>query len=306
MKIGLLYFKTGDLASVRSRKLSKDVKMLRDSAREKGHSPKIIRVDKCQLYYTRINPKVLYAGKPFPKLDVVIPRFSVLENVSLKASIVHQIEMIGVPIIQTYDSLINAKNKLRTLQLLTERGIPVPKTMVVSRFEYLDEAIRKIGKFPIIIKSPFGSLGKGVAIVETRRSLHSAFDMLVTSPDFTSILIQEYVAESEGKDIRVFIIDGKIVAAMERDSQGRDFRSNLALGGKGTIADLSEEEKRISLAAAEALGLTIAGVDILRSKTGPVVMEVNCNPGLEGITEVSGLDIPGMIIDFAAKFKNAA
>lgn len=299
MKIGLLQFRPE--VSVRSRKLPTDIKMLRNAVKERGHIPKVLRVDKCQLYYTRTRPKLLYAGKAFPKVDVIIPRFSVLENVELKATIVHQIEMLNIPIIQSYTSLVRAKNKLRTLQLLTEKSIPVPKTMVVSRFEYLDEAIRKIGSFPIIIKTPFGSLGKGVAIVETRRSLHSAFDMLLTSPDFNSLLIQEYVAESEGKDIRVFIIDGKIVASMERDSQGRDFRSNLALGGQGKIVKLSKTEKEISLAAAQTLNLKIAGVDLLRSKTGPVIMEVNCNPGLEGITEVSGLDIPGMIVDYAVE-----
>lgn len=301
MKIGLLQFRPG--GSVRSRKLPSDIKMLRDAVKERGHIPKVIRVDKCQLYYTRTMPKLLYAGKPFPKVDVIIPRFSALENIALRASIVHQIEMLNIPIIQSYTSLVRAKNKLRTLQLLNEKGIQVPKTMVVSRFEYLDDAIKKIGSFPIIIKTPFGSLGKGVAIVETRRSLHSAFDMLLTSPDFTSILIQEYVAESEGKDIRVFIIDGKIVASMQRDSGGKDFRSNLALGGEGKIVKLSKAEKEISLAAAKALNLKVAGVDLLRSKTGPVIMEVNCNPGLEGITEVSGLDIPGMIVDYALKCK---
>ena len=301
MKIGLLQFRPG--GSVRSRKLPTDIKMLRNAVKAKGHIPKVLRVDKCQLYYTRTIPKLLYNGKSFPKVDVIIPRFSALENIALRASIVHQIEMLNMPIIQSYDSLVRAKNKLRTLQLLNERGIQVPKTMVVSRFEYLDEAIKKIGSFPIIIKTPFGSLGKGVAIVETRRSLHSAFDMLLTSPDFNSLLIQEYVAESEGKDIRVFIIDGKIVASMERDSQGRDFRSNLALGGQGKVVKLSKAEEEISLAAADALNLKVAGVDLLRSKTGPVIMEVNCNPGLEGITEVSGLDIPGMIVDYAVKCK---
>lgn len=303
MKIGLLHFKSG--MSFRSRRLPSDIKMLSNAVKAKGHTPKVIRVDKCQLYYTRTKPKLLYGGKSFPKIDVIIPRFSALENIALRASIVHQIEMLNIPIIQSYTSLVRAKNKLRTLQLLTEKGIPVPKTMVVSRFEYLDDAIKKIGSFPIIIKTPFGSLGKGVAIVETRRSLHSAFDMLLTSPDFTSILIQEYVAESDGKDIRVFIVDGKIVASMERDSEGRDFRSNLALGGQGKIVELSKTEKEISLAAAEALNLKIAGVDLLRSKTGPVIMEVNCNPGLEGITKVSGLDIPGIIVDYAVKYKES-
>ncbi len=303
MKIGLMQFKPGD--SVRSRKLPKDIKFLRDAVKKRGHKPKVLRVDKCQLYYTRTRPKLLYLGRPFPKVDVIIPRFTALENVALKASIVHQIEMLNIPIIQSYDSLVRAKNKLRTLQLLTEKSIPVPKTMVVNRFEFLDEAIRKMKKFPIIIKTPFGSLGKGVAIVESRRSLHSAFDMLLTSSDFNSLLIQEYVAESEGKDIRVFIIDGKVVASMERDSGGKDFRSNLALGGEGRMVRLSKKEEAISLAAADALNLKIAGVDLLRSKEGPVIMEVNCNPGLTGITEISGLDIAGMIVDYAVKYRKS-
>lgn len=300
MKIGILQFKPR--LSIRSKKLPPDIKMLRNAIKELGHIPKVIREDKCQLYYTRTRPKIFYAGKPFPKVDVIIPRFTALENVSLRATIIHQLELLGYPIIQRYKSLVRAKNKLRTLQLLTSRNVPVPKTIVVKRFEYLDTAIKKVGGFPIIIKTPFGSLGKGVAIVESKRALHSAFDMLLTSPDFDSLLIQEYVEESEGKDVRVFIVEGEIVAAMERDAEGRDFRSNMALGGIGKVAKLSKAEKEISLAAASALGLKVAGVDILRSKEGPVVMEVNCNPGLEGITEVTGLDIAKMIVEYAIKF----
>ncbi len=300
MKIGILQFKPGK--TIRSTKLPKDIKMIKKAINELGHIPKVIRDDKCQLYYTRQRPKVLYGGKPFPKLDVIIPRFSALENISLRATIVNQLEMLGYPVIQSYTSLVRAKNKLRTLQMLTSKNIPVPRTLVVRRFEYLDTAIKRIGGFPIIIKTPFGSLGKGVAIVESKRALHSAFDMLLTSNDFNSLLIQEYVAESEGKDLRVFIVDGEVVASMERDAQGRDFRSNIALGAIGTKVKLTKKEKEIALTAADSLKLKVAGVDLLRSKKGPVVMEVNCNPGLEGITETTDIDIAKLIVEYAVKF----
>lgn len=300
MQIGLLYFKPG--GTIRSRKLTADIKMLRDEIKKLGHTPKIIREDKCQIYFPRSRPKVLYAGKPFPKIDVVIPRVTALSNVALRSTILQQLEIIGIPVLQKYKPVIRAKNKLRTLQLLTHKNIPVPRTIVVQRFEYLDTAIKKIGGFPIIIKTPFGSFGKGVAIVESRRALHSAFDMLLTSTEFSSLLIQEYVAEAEGKDLRVFVLGNKILAAMERTANLGDFRSNLALGGAGESVKLTKEEIKIALDATEALNLNFAGVDLLRSKHGPVVMEVNCNPGLEGITEITGVNIAEKMVKFAVKF----
>lgn len=302
MIIGILHFKPG--TTVRSRKLAPDIKMIRNAVKELGHIPKIISEEKCQLFYTRHRAKVLYNGKPFPKVDVIIPRVSLLNNVHLHASIINQFELQGMPILQNYKSILWAKNKLRTLQVLTKNHIPVPSTIVVKRFEYLDIAIRKVGGFPIIIKTPFGSLGKGVAIVESKRSLHSAFDLLLTSPDFSSLLIQEYVEEAAGKDLRVFVIGGKIVAAMERCAKEDEFRSNLALGGIGKIATLSVEEAKIALDATEAMKLDFAGVDILRSKNGPVIMEVNCNPGIEGITEVTGVNLAQEIVKLAIELVN--
>jgi ribosomal protein S6--L-glutamate ligase len=135
--------------------------------------------------------------------------------------------------------------------------------------------------------------------VESKRAMHSAFDLLLTSPDFSSLLIQEYVEEAAGKDLRVFIIGGKVIASMQRNAQGDEFRSNIALGGIGNVVQLTAEEEKISLAAAKALKLDFAGVDLLRSNRGPVVMEVNCNPGLEGITEVTGIDIAKEIVKYA-------
>jgi len=300
MRIGLLSFKPG--ATIRSKKLPEDIKMLRDAVKDLGHKHRIIREDKCQIYFTRTRPKLLYAGKPFPKVDVIIPRFSALSNVQLRATVLQQLEVLKIPVIQSYISVVRAKNKLRTLQLLTQKHIPVPRTIVVQRFEYLDTAIRRVGGFPIILKTPFGSLGKGVAIVESKRALHSAFDLLLTSPDFTSILIQEYVREAKGKDIRVYIVDGKILAAMERVAAKGDFRSNLAQGGIGKTVKLTKAEEKISLDAAKALNLKVAGVDILRSKEGPMVMEVNCNAGLVGITKITDIDIAKKIVKYAIKY----
>ncbi|MFC1809945.1 RimK family alpha-L-glutamate ligase [Patescibacteria group bacterium] len=300
MNIGILQFKPG--ATIRSKKLPEDIKMLKKAVIELGHTPKIIREDKCQFYFPIHKPQLLYAGKPFPKVDVIIPRMSALSNVALRATILQQLEAVGIPVLQSYTSTVRAKNKLRTMQLLTRKQIPVPRTIVVKRFEYLDTAIKKVGGFPIIIKTPTGSMGKGVAIVETKRALNSAFDMLLTSPSFSYMLIQEYVEEAEGKDIRVFTLEDKILTAMERSAEGGDFRSNLALGGVGKVAKLSKEEEEIALAAAKALNLSFSGVDLLRSKHGPVVMEVNCNPGLEGITEVTGVDVAKEIVKYAVKF----
>ncbi|MBU1446149.1 RimK family alpha-L-glutamate ligase [Patescibacteria group bacterium] len=300
MIIGILHF--SNRPKLNSHKLSTNLKLLRDSIKAMGHKPKIIRNDKCQLHYTSQLTEVLYNGKPFPKVDVIIPRFDIIEDVALSATIVDQLKIQGIPVIQEYKSLVRAKNKLRTLQFMTRDGIPVPNTIVVKRFEYLDIAIQKIGGFPIIIKTPFGSLGKGVAIVESRRALNSSFDMLLMSPQFSYILIQEYVEEAGGKDIRIFVVDGKVVAAMERASASGDFRSNLAQGGNGVVAKLSKREEEIAIAAAESLRLKIAGVDVLRSKHGPVIMEVNCNPGLKGITEVTGIDVAGEIVKYAVKY----
>lgn len=304
MQIGLLHFKPG--GKITSRKLPNDIKMLKDEVKNLGAIPKIIREDKCQIYFPRSKPKILYGGKPLPKLDVIIPRVSVLGNVALRSTVLQQIEMLNIPLLQRYKSVVRSKNKLRTLQLLTNKNIPVPRTIVVQRFEYLDTAIKKVGSFPIIIKTPFGSLGRGVAIVESRRALHSAFDLLLTSREFSSLLIQEYVEEAQGKDLRIFVLGGKVIASMERTADAGDFRSNLALGGVGENTKLTKEEVQIALDAAKELKLHFAGVDLLRSKHGPVVMEVNCNPGLEGITETTGVNVAQKIVKYAIDFAKEA
>ena len=307
MKIGLLSFNR--ISSLRTRRLSKNDKLVKEAAERLGHVCKVLRIDKCQLYFADDKrPRVMYNNKKFSGYDVIIPR-PVRLDVNLEATIIKQFELMGVPLTNKYFPITVAKNKLRTLQMMAHHKIPIPKTIVVRRFEYLDKAIMKVGGFPIILKTPYGSLGKGVAIVESKRALISALDILWQDPQHHILLIQEYVAESEGKDIRVFIVGGKIIAAMERSAAAGDFRSNLSSGGAGKVAKLTAKEKKLALAAAETLKLGVSGVDILRSKRGPVIMEVNCNPGLEGITEVTGVDVAGAVIRYAvnlARGKKAA
>lgn len=300
MKIGILIFNT--CRSIRGRFISKNERLLKEAAERKGHVCKIIRAEKCQLYFANDKrPRVMMNHKKVSDYDVIIPRTSMF-NVNLEAALIKQFELMGVPLINRYYPIIQAKDKLRTLQILTHHKIPVPKTIVVRRFEYLDKAIKKVGGCPVILKTPYGSFGKGVAIVESRRALISGMDLIWRDSRHSIMLIQEYVAEAEGKDIRVFVVGGKILTAMEREAADGDFRSNLKAGGEGRVVKLGLKERKLALEAAEALKLQVAGVDLLQSKRGPVIMEVNCNPGLEGITEVTGVDVAGEIIKYAVNF----
>lgn len=246
--------------------------------------------------------KVLYNGKPFPKFDAIIPRVTLLSDIDIETSIMKQLELCGYLMVNRFQSVVNAKNKLRTMQILIDNGLPVPKTIVVRRFEFLDDAIEKVGGVPVVLKMPHGSLGVGVAIVESKRSLHSALDIFWKSRDHQYMMIQEYIKESDGKDVRVFVVGGKIVASMERSAKEGEFRSNISIGGSGTPAVLSAVEEDIALRAAKAMRLQVAGVDLLRSGQGPLVMEVNANPGVSGITEVTGIDVPAEIIKYTEEF----
>lgn len=274
------------------------MKLLVEAAQRKGHKVKVLRSDLCSLFYAHGRFEVLYAGKKFPKVDVIYSRATILEDLDLELTLNRHLILMGVKMVNGYLPILRAKNKVRMLQILAHHQLPIPKTMLIKRLEYIDDAIHHVGGFPVIIKTPTGSLGKGVAIVESKRSLLSALDILWMKSYNRNILIQEYVKEAEGRDIRVFVVGDRVVAAMERESSKDDFRSNLGSGGKGHRVKLSKEEKALALKASKAFDLDISGVDLLRTKQGPVVMEVNSNPGLEGITEVTGLDVAGAVVDF--------
>lgn len=302
LQIGLLDFSTVSRLSGRGSPAAKEIQALRNAIRKAGHVPVTYKVEKCQMYFHERHSEILYNNRQIKGCDVLIPRVAITTNITLEVSIVKQFQLMGIPVVNGYLPVQSAKNKLRTLQILTRRNLPVPRTVVVRQIQYIDEAIDRIGGYPVILKSPYGSFGTGVVIVESRRSLHSALDVLWMSMKSNILLIQEYVAEADGSDYRAYVIGDNVVASMRRTAQKGEFRSNLQLGGEAMAVELTPEEKKLAIRATQILGLQISGVDILRSKRGPVVMEVNANPGFLGISEVTGINVPGEIVSFAVKF----
>lgn len=295
VKIGILSFKTPD------KRENKDVIALRNAALVLGHKVRVYRNANFQFSFHPGLPNLFYKNQRFTFPDVMVVRASVLDNVDLEISSVKQLQLIGIPVVNRYLPIVRAKNKVRTLQILQHEGIPIPRTAVVHNIEYLDRAVEKVGRFPLIIKSPSGSLGVGVSIIESMRSLRSMLELISAGVKNNLVIIQEYVKEAKGKDIRVFVVGGKVIAAMERQAKRGEFRSNFFQGASVALADLTNEEQEISLAATKAIGLHVSGVDIIRTVEGPKILEVNANPGLEGITLATGIPVAEHIIRFAER-----
>lgn len=295
LKMGILSF------SPLNKKASVSEMMLKKSAQTMDHSVRIFRNAHFQFTFDGQRPNLLYRDDFFSPPDVMIIRPAVFRNADLEISTVKHLQLMDIPVVNHYLPIVRAKNKVRTLQILHHHNIPLPRTIVLNNLEYLDRAIEKIGSYPIILKTPQGAQGMGVSIIESARSLHSVADLLSSNFRNTLIIIQEYVKEAKGKDIRVFIVGGKIIAAMERKAKRGEFRSNFHRGGSVSLADLSEGEKKISVDAVKAIGLDIAGVDIIRTGEGPKILEVNSNPGLEGITKATNINVAEHIIRFAEK-----
>jgi ribosomal protein S6--L-glutamate ligase len=303
LQIGILDYSDLSRATGRlSPTTIKEIKALREEIKEMGHKPVIYKVPKCQMYFHGRKSEILYNNKKIKGCDVLIPRVAVTSRLDLEVSLVKQFQLMDIPVINKYLPIQRAKNKLRTLQILTRKSLSVPKTIVVRKFKYIDDAIKMVGGFPVILKSPYGSYGAGVVIVESRRSLYSALDVIWMSMKTNIILIQEYVAEAYGSDYRAFVVGNKVVAAMKRTAKKGEFRSNLHLGGEASKVKLTAEERKISVNATKALGLEVAGVDILRSNNGPVVMEVNANPGFYGLSQFTGINVAKSIVQFAVEF----
>jgi ribosomal protein S6--L-glutamate ligase len=299
LRIGILDF-SGVYASSKNatKDRSKQVSMLREAIKASGNTPVTYRVEKSQMYFHGRKAEILYNNKKIKSCDVLIPKVAASIDVDLEISIVKQFQLMGVPVMNGYLPIARAKNKLRTLQILTKYNIPGPKTIVVRKMEYIDDAIKMVNGYPVVLKTPFGSWGQGVVLVESSRSLYSALDA-IWKKGSNIILIQNYVAEAEGSDYRAFVIGDKVAAAMKRTARPGDFRSNISIGGAGEKVTLTENEQKLAVRATQVLGLKMAGVDILRSKEGPIIMEVNANPGFVGISKIAGVDIAGEIVKFA-------
>jgi ribosomal protein S6--L-glutamate ligase len=269
-------------------------KRLKEAAEARGHECAVIKFPKCYVDVEQDSPQVRYEGKPVTDLDVVITRITP-GLTTYGAAIARQFELNGVYTVNRSIAIVRSRDKLRTLQLLSKAGVGIPKTVFSKSTAAVDDLIEQIG-VPMIIKVARGSQGNGVVLAETRKAAKSVIQAFYV--EGVSILLQEFIEEADGSDIRAFVVGNQVVASYKRQSLDDDFRSNMHQGGKGTAIKLTDQEKRTALKAAKAVGLQICGVDLIRSKRGPLVLEVNSSPGLEGIEKVTGRDVAGKIIDY--------
>jgi len=269
-----------------------------EAAKKRGHEVKVIDHLRCYMNITSHSPSIHYKGKELEKFDAIIPRIGA--SVTFYGSaIVRQFEMMGVYSANESVSIHRSRDKLRSLQLLARKGIGLPVTSFGHSPDDIEDLIKVVGGPPLIVKLIEGTQGVGVVLCETYQAAKSVIQSFRNLQ--AHFLVQEYIEESRGSDIRCFVIGSKVVGAVMRKGQEGEFRSNLHRGGAACAVKITPEERASAVEAAQTLGLNIAGVDILRSNHGPVVIEVNSSPGLKGIETVTKLDIASMIIEFIEK-----
>ncbi|HSN82013.1 MAG TPA: 30S ribosomal protein S6--L-glutamate ligase [Polyangiales bacterium] len=272
-------------------------KRLKEAAAERGHTVRVVDFTRCYMNITSHRPQVLLAGTAL-QFDAVIPRIGA-SHTFYGTAVVRQFEMMGTYPLNTSQAISRARDKLRALQLLAREGIGLPVTGFARSTKDIQGLIKLVGGAPLIIKLLEGTQGIGVVLTETDKAAESV--MAAFSQLDANILVQEFIKEAGGADIRAFVIGDKVVASMMRQGPRGEFRSNLHRGGKATRVRLTPEERSTAVRSAKKLGLRVAGVDMLRSNHGPVVMEVNSSPGLEGIETTSGKDVAGAIIEYLEK-----
>jgi len=271
------------------------------AARARGHEIEVVDTLKCYMNIASHRPEVRYKGRLLEGFDAVIPRIGA-SITFYGLAVLRQFEMMGVYPLNESVAIGRSRDELRALQLLSRKGIGLPVTAFAHVTSQADDLIDMVGGTPLIVKLLEGTQGIGVVIAETRTSAKSMIEAFGGVE--ANIMVQEFIKEANGRDVRAFVIGGKVVASMERKGAPGDFRSNLHRGGKAKTIKITPEERSTAVRAAKILGLNVCGVDMLRSNHGPVVMEVNSTPGLEGIEIATGKDIAGMIIEFLEK--NAA
>jgi ribosomal protein S6--L-glutamate ligase len=266
------------------------------AAKKRGYMVRLI--DPMQTHFQiSSHGNVISNGEPLPRIDGIIPRVGV-QSAGYVLSLVQQLENSGIRCLNTAQSMFIARNKLRTLQALASANIPIPRTVYGSFTVHSSLQIESVGGAPVIIKTLDGSQGVGVMLAQTNAQAESIMDVLKQA--HIEFILQEYVHESKGNDIRCFVIGDSVVAAMRRQGSEGEFRSNLHRGGIPSIHTLSANDHDMAIRAAKAVGLSVAGVDMIPSETGMKVIEVNCSPGLEGIENTLNIDIAKMIIDHLA------
>ena len=276
----------------RNRKLYSSRRLI-EAAEARGHEVIVIDVLRAYMNVVSHKPSVHYKGKQITGVEAVIPRIGASVT-AYGTAVLRQFEMMGVVSLNESVAISRSRDKLRSMQLLSRKGIGMPLTGYAHKPDDIKDVIEMVGGAPLVIKLLQGTQGIGVVLAETQKAAESVIEGFLGIK--ADILIQEFIKEAGGADIRCFVIDGKVAAAMKRQGAVGEFRSNLHRGGSSSLIKITPEERSTAVRAARIMGLNVAGVDLLRSNHGPVVMEVNSSPGLEGIEGATGKDIAGMII----------
>ncbi|GHC45435.1 30S ribosomal protein S6--L-glutamate ligase [Ulvibacter litoralis] len=266
-----------------------------EAAKKRNHTIEIINHTKCDIVIEKKNPVIFYKGKKLDHTDAIIPRIGASVTF-YGTAVVRQFEMMRVFTTTESQALVRSRDKLRSLQVLSRAGLGLPKTIFTNYSRNVKEIVEQAGGAPVIIKLLEGTQGIGVILAETKKAAESVIEAFNNLQ--ARVIVQEYIKEAGGADIRAFIVDGQVVGAMKRQGKEGEFRSNLHRGGTASVIKLTDEEETAALKAARAMGLGIAGVDMLQSARGPLILEVNSSPGLEGIEAATGKDIANTIIKY--------
>jgi ribosomal protein S6--L-glutamate ligase len=269
------------------------------AARSRGHEVTVADPLDFRIVVRRGRPSMFLGGKPSPECDLVLPRIGAsITNYGL--AVVRQFDMMGVPVLNNAVAIARSRDKLRAMQLLTKKDIDVPTTVCARTPDSVELALSFVGGVPAIVKLQQGAQGIGTMIAETPQAVTSLLETLWAMGQ--DIILQEYIAEAKGRDYRAIVVGGRVVAAMRRQAKAGEFRSNLHRGGLGVRVELDKRYATAAIAATKVMGLEVAGVDMLESKVGPKILEINSSPGLEGIERASGIDVAGAIVAHAERF----
>jgi len=283
------------IAILSRKKTYYSTRRLVEAAEQRGHEAQVIDTLRCYVNVASHRPEIHFDGVPLKGFDAVIPRIGA-SITFYGTAVLRQFEMMGVYPLNESVAISRSRDKLRSLQLLSRKGIGLPVTGYANSPDDIQDLIKMVGGAPLVIKLLEGTQGIGVVLAETQKAAESVIEAFLGLD--ANILVQEYIKEAGGADIRCLIVGEKVVAAMKRQAQEGEFRSNLHRGGSASLIRITPEERSTAVRAARIMGLNVAGVDLLRSDHGPVVMEVNSSPGLEGIEAATDKDIAGLIIEF--------
>ncbi|WP_153448904.1 30S ribosomal protein S6--L-glutamate ligase [Vibrio algicola] len=273
-------------------------KRLIEAAQSRGHEVKVIDALRCYMNINSEQPQIHFKGEELKDFDAIIPRIGASVTF-YGTAVLRQFEMMNVYPVNESVAITRSRDKLRSMQLLSRKGVGMPITGFASKPDDIKDLLEMVGGAPVVIKLLEGTQGIGVVLAETRKAAESVLEAFMGLK--ANIMVQEYIKEAGGADIRCFVIGDRVIAAMKRQAGEGEFRSNLHRGGTASLVKITPEERKTAVAAAKIMGLNVAGVDLLRSSRGPLVMEVNSSPGLEGIEAATGKDVAGMIIEFIEK-----